>query len=329
MGGIPGHPEIFFFRRGTMSLPNFAYFQGSIVPYSQAKVGVLTHTFNYGTGVFGGLRAYWNEKDGQLYLFRPLDHFRRFLDSTRLLDMSLPHTPAQLAEVTVDLLRREARREDTYVRPLAYIPDEAIGVRLHDLHADITIVSVPFGRYIEDEEGSHVTFSSWRRIDDNCIPARGKVIGAYVNSAFIKTDAMRGGYDEAIVLNQDGHISEGSAENFFLVRNGVLVTPPVTDNILEGITRRTVIQLAREELGMTVVERPIDRTEVYVAEEAFFCGTGVQIVAITRVDHRRIADGKMGPFVSRLRDLYFRIVRGTEPKFKDWNTPIYAKPVRA
>jgi branched-chain amino acid aminotransferase len=239
--------------------------------------------------------------------------------------MELPHTPQQLAGVTVELLRAEARKEDTYVRPLAYIPDETVGVRLHDLHADITIVSIPFGRYIESEEGSSVTFSSWRRIDDNSIPARGKIIGAYVNSAFIKTDAIRAGYDEALVLNADGHIAEGSAENFFMVKGGVLVTPPVTDNILEGITRRTVIQLAREELGMTVVERPIDRTEVYLAEEAFFCGTGVQIAAIAHVDKRPVADGKMGPFVEKLRDLYFRIVRGMEPKFSEWNVPVYPK----
>jgi branched-chain amino acid aminotransferase len=310
-----------------MPLPNFAFFKGKIVPYEQAKVGVLTHTMNYGTGVFGGLRAYWNDKERQLYLFRPLDHYRRFLDSARLLDMNLPYTPPQLAAITVELLNKEMRREDTYIRPLAYVPDEQVGVRLHDLHADISIVSIPFGRYIESEEGSHVTFSSWRRIDDNSIPARGKIIGSYVNSAFIKTDAMRAGYDEAIVLNQDGHISEGSAENFFMVRGGVLVTPPVTDNILEGITRRTVIQLAREELGTTVVERPIDRTEVYLAEEAFFCGTGVQICSITRVDHRPIADGKMGPFVTKLRDLYFNIVRGMTPKYRDWNTPIYPAPL--
>jgi branched-chain amino acid aminotransferase len=308
-----------------MTLPKFAYFKGHVVPYEQAKIGVLTHTFNYGTGVFGGLRAYWNEEEKQLYLFRPLDHFRRFLDSSRLLCMELPHSPQQLTDVTIELLRAEARQEDTYVRPLAYVPDETVGVRLHDLHSDIAIVSIPFGRYIQSEEGSSVTFSSWRRIDDNSIPARGKVIGAYVNSAFIKTDAVRAGYDEAIVLNDDGHVSEGSAENFFMVRNGVLVTPPLTDNILEGITRRTVIQLAREELGMTVVERPIDRTEVYLAEEAFFCGTGVQIAAIAHVDKRPIADGKMGPFVGKLRDLYFRIVRGMEPKFRDWNVPVYSK----
>jgi branched-chain amino acid aminotransferase len=312
-----------------MPLPNFAFFQGKIVPYSQAKVGVLNHTLNYGTGAFGGLRAYWNEKDRQLYLFRPLDHFRRFLNSTRLLLMELPYTPEQLMAATVEMLRKEARQEDTYIRPLAYVPDEVIGVRLHDLHADVSITSIPFGRYIDSEEGTHATFSSWRRIDDNSIPARGKIIGAYVNSAFIKTDAMRSGFDEAIVLNQDGHVSEGSAENFFIVRNGLLVTPPVTDNILEGITRRTVIQLAREELGMEVVERSIDRTEVYLAEEAFFCGTGVQIAAIVKVDHRPIADGKMGPFVSKLRDLYFNIVRGMEPKFRPWNMPIYESPLPA
>ena len=310
-----------------MALPNFAYFDGKIVPYGEAKVGVLTHTLNYGTGVFGGLRAYWNESEEQLYLFRPLDHYRRFLNSARLLSMQLPHTPVQLTEVTVELLRKEARREDTYVRPLAYVPDETIGVRLHDLHAAISIVSVPMGRYIESEEGSNATFSSWRRIDDNSIPARGKIIGAYANSAFIKTDAMLSGYDEAIVLNQDGHISEGSAENIFLIRGGVLVTPPVTDNILEGITRRTVMQLARDELGMTAVERPVDRTEIYLAEEAFFCGTGVQICAIASVDHRPVGDGRMGPFVTKLRDLYFRIVKGMEPKYRDWNTPIY--PVKA
>ena len=279
-----------------MTLPNYAYFKGKIVPYEQAKVGVLNHTFNYGTGVFGGLRAYWNEKDDQLYLFRPLDHFRRFLDSTRLLSMELPHTPQQLADATVELLRAEARKEDTYIRPLAFVPDETVGVRLHDLHADITIVSIPFGRYIESEEGSSVTFSSWRRIDDNSIPARGKIIGAYVNSAFIKTDAIRAGYDEAIVLNADGHISEGSAEISFMVKGGVRV----------GRGRS-------------------DGAEVSRAEEAFFCGTGVQIAAIAHVDKRPIADGKMGPFVGKLRDLYFRIVRGMEPKFRPWNVAIYPK----
>jgi branched-chain amino acid aminotransferase len=187
------------------------------------------------------------------------------------------------------------------------------------------MVAVPFGRYLEHEEGAHATISSWRRVDDNSIPARGKITGSYVNSALIKTDAQRSGFDEAIVLNADGHVTEGSAENFFMVRHGALVTPPITDNILEGITRRTLMALARDELGLTVIERPIDRTEVYLAEEAFFCGTGVQIAAITRIDHRTLGDGRMGPVVTGLRDLYFRVVRGEVSKYASWLTPVYAR----
>jgi len=185
------------------------------------------------------------------------------------------------------------------------------------------VMAIPFGQYVENEEGSHVTISSWRRIDDNMIPARGKIAGAYVNSAFIKTDAQRAGFDEAIVLNADGHVAEGSAENIFLVRKGVLCTPPVTDNILEGITRRTVIMLLKEEMGVEVIERPIDRTEVYLAEEIFFCGTGVQIAAITKVDHRPIGTGQMGPVTAQLRKVYFDVVRGHNPKYREFCYPVY------
>ena len=306
-----------------MAGPTFAFFEGRIVPYAQAHVGMLNHTLNYGTGVFGGLRAYWNETRAQLYLFRPLDHFRRFIESSRLLNMQLPYDGADLLRHTVDLLRAEEHKADMYIRPLAYFAEEMIGVRLHDLQARVAIVAVPFGRYLEHEEGAHATISSWRRVDDNSIPARGKITGSYVNSALIKTDALRSGYDEAIVLNSDGHVAEGSAENFFMVRHGELITPPITDNILEGITRRTLMTLARDDLGLTVVERPIDRTEVYLAEEAFFCGTGVQIAAITRIDHRPLGEGRMGPVVTRLRDLYFQVVRGGEAKYSSWLTPVY------
>ncbi|MEK7787761.1 MAG: aminotransferase class IV, partial [Chloroflexota bacterium] len=208
-------------------------------------------------------------------------------------------------------------------RPLAFYTDEIIGVRLHDLTPEISMVALPFGRYVENEEGAHVTISSWRRVDDNSIPARGKIAGAYVNSAFVKTDAQRAGFDEAIVLNQDGHMAEGSAENLYLIRDGAVITPPITDNILEGITRRTVMSLLREELGVEVIERPIDRTEIYIADEAFFSGTGVQIAAITRVDHRPVGTGKMGPIVSELRDLYFNVVRGNVPKYRHWCAPVY------
>ncbi len=308
-----------------MAGPTFAFFEGRIVPYAQAHVGVLNHSLNYGTGVFGGLRAYWNEARAQLYLFRPLDHFRRFIESSRLLNMQLPYDDAQLLTHTLELLRAEEIRGDVYVRPLAYFTEEMIGVRLHELQARVAIVAVPFGRYLEHEEGAHATISSWRRVDDNSIPARGKITGSYVNSALVKTDAQRSGFDEAIVLTQDGHVAEGSAENFFMVRHGALITPPITDNILEGITRRTLIALARDELGLTVIERSIDRTEVYLAEEAFFCGTGVQIAAITRIDHRTLGDGHMGPVVTGLRDIYFRVVRGEVAKYTSWLAPVYAR----
>jgi branched-chain amino acid aminotransferase len=306
-----------------VTLPKYAFFKGRIVPYSEAKVGVLTHTLNYGTGVFGGVRAYWNAEEEQLFLFKPQDHYRRFLDSAKLLLMSPPQSEADLVQVTIDLLRKENHHTDCYVRPICYYSDEIIGVRLHDLHPEITIVAIPFGQYVENEEGIHVTISSWKRVDDNMIPARGKISGAYVNSAFIKTDAQRAGFDEAIVLNQDGHISEGSAENFFLIRRGIVHTPSVTENILEGITRRTVIRMLRDDMGIEVVERPIDRTEVYLAEEAFFCGTGVQIAAITAVDHRPIGSGHMGPITNGLRQIYFDAVRGRSPKYREFCAPVY------
>jgi len=306
-----------------MPTPNYAFFRGKVVPYSEAKVGVMTHALNYGTAVFGGMRGYWNEDEQQLFVFRPHDHFKRFLQSSTLLCMDLPYSEEELTGHLMELLRTEGHKGDVYIRPLAFMGDEIIGVRLHNLHPEVSIVTVPFGRYVDKEEGAHVTISSWRRVDDNSIPARGKVAGAYVNSAFIKTDAERAGFDEALVLNQDGHLSEGSAENLYLVRDGVVITPPVTDNILEGITRRTVFTLLREEMGVEVVERPIDRTEVYIADECFFSGTGVQIAAITRVDHRPVGKGTMGHIVSELRDLYFNVVRGKVKQYRHWCAPVY------
>ena len=305
-------------------LPQFAYFEGRIIPYAEAKVGVLTMALNYGTGCFGGIRGYWNEEAQQLFVFRPLDHYKRFLNSAKILMMSLGLSAEQLVEITLEVLRAEGQRQDVYIRPLAYQADEGIGVRLHEVRSTVSICAIPFGSYMT-EAGAHVTFSSWRRVDDNSIPPRGKISGAYVNSAFIKTDAHLGGYDEGLVLNQDGHISEGSAANFFMLRDGVISTPCITDNSLEGITRRTVIQLLRDELGLTVVERSIDRSEVYVADEAWFCGTGVQVAPITQVDHRPIGTGQSGPVVSKLRDLFFNVVRGQVAKYRDWLVPVYKK----
>ncbi len=305
-----------------MDLPKHAFFQGRIVPYSEAKVGVATHALNYGTAVFGGLRGYWNEEKKKLFVFRPMDHYRRFLLSCRLLCMTVEHTPESLTQLTLELLRKDNYQQDIYIRPLAYKADEVVGVRLHDLKDELTIFALPFGLYVKNDTRAHVTVSSWRRIDDNMIPARGKISGAYANSALIKTDAARAGFDEALVLTQDGHLSEGSAMNLFIVRDNVLITPSVTENILEGITRRTVIELARNELKLTVVERPIDRTEIYICDELILTGTAAQVTVATRVDHRPIGNGVMGPVGEGLRKLFEGVVRGNNPKYAHWNVAV-------
>lgn len=305
------------------ALPRYALFKGRVVPYSQAQVGVLTHALNYGTAAFGGLRAYFNPAAQELFVFRAEDHIQRFLSSARLLCMELPYTAAQLLAGLRELLRTEGYRQDLYIRPLAFYADELIGVRLHDLTAEVSMVAMPFGTYLKSEEGAHATVSSWRRVDDNMIPARGKIAGSYVNSAFAKSDAVRAGFEEAIVLNADGHVSEASAANIFIVRDGAVITPPVTDNILEGITRRTLATILHDELGVPMIERTIDRTELYLAQEVFIAGTGVQISAITRIDHRKVGTGAMGPITSELRRRFFPIVRGEVEKYRHWLTPIY------
>jgi len=306
-------------------VPKFAFFQGQIVPFEQAKISIMTHAFNYGTGCFEGIRAYWNTDEEQLYILKMREHYQRFMHNWRVLCIDLDYSIEDLESWTVELLHREGYEQDTYIRPLAYKSSLVIGVRLHDLEDDLAIFAEPFGKYIEKEEGASVCVSSWRRISDTAIPARGKITGAYINSAFAKTEAILNGFDEAIVLNQDGHISEGSAENLFIVRDRVLITPPLSDNILEGITRSVMIQLARDELGLEAIERPIDRTELYVADEAFFCGTGVQVAAIASVDHRPVGTGKLGPVVRQLREVYFAAVRGQLPRYRSWLTPVYEK----
>jgi branched-chain amino acid aminotransferase len=312
-----------------MNQPINAYFQGKIVPYSEAKIGVLTHALNYGTAVFGGIRGYWNAEKEQIFIFRPLDHYRRFVNSARLLCIDLDETPESLTQITIELLRADNYHRDVYIRPLAFKSDELIGVRLHDLNFALSIVAVPFDRYIEHDTNAHVTISSWRRVDDNVIPARGKISGAYVNSALIKTDATQAGFDEALVLTQEGHLSEGSAMNIFMVKDKVIITPPVTENILEGITRKSVIELIRQELNLEVVERPIDRTEIYLCDEFFMTGTAAQITAVTKVDHREIGNGVMGPLTTELRSLLGDVMRGKVSKYRHWNTAIYADQTQA
>ncbi len=304
--------------------PKFAFFKGQIVPFEQATVSVMTHAFNYGTGVFGGMRGYWNPDEEQLFIFRPFEHFERFNQSAGLIRIKTGLSPEELTHVLIDLLRAEGFRENCYIRPLAFKSTEMIGVRLHDVEDEVTMFALPFGSYIDNEDGAHVCFSAWRRVEDNAIPARGKITGAYANSALIKSDAILAGYDEALVLNEDGHVGESSAANIFMVRRGVVITPPTHANVLEGIVRRSIIEIARDDLGLEVVEREIDRSEVYLADELFLCGTGIQVAAVTKVEHRPIGTGMMGSVTRQIRDRFFDVVKGRVAKYRHWLTPVYA-----
>jgi branched-chain amino acid aminotransferase len=299
-----------------------AFFKDRILPYAEAQLGLLTHALNYGTGVFAGIRGYWNKDEGKLFVFRLADHMRRFHESARLLRMSLALSEDANATAILDLLRAEGLRQDCYIRALAFYSDEAIGVRLHGLKPVVAAVALPFGLYIDKAEGAHCTVSSWRRPDDNVVPPRGKITGSYINSAFAKSDAELAGFDEAILLNRDGRVSEGSGENIFLIRRGIAVTPSLDQSVLEGITRRSLITLLRDELGMAVEERPVERGELYLADEIFLTGTAAQITAVTRIDHRPIGTGQMGSVTSRLRSLFFDVVRGRSPKYRTWCTPV-------
>jgi len=305
-----------------VDLSKHAFFEGKIVPLSEAKISIATHGFLYGTAVFGGMRAYWNEEKKNLFVFRPYDHFRRLLHSARMMAMQTSFDEESLIQLTLDVLRTDDWQQDIYLRPTFYKADMGIGVKLHDLKDEFCMFVMAFDKYVKNDTNAHVTVSSWRRVDDNVIPARGKVAGAYANSALIKTDANRAGFDEALVLDNNGHISEGSAMNIFMLRDGILVTPPVTDNILEGITRRSVIELARKELGLTVMERSIDRTEVYICEEMFMTGTAAQITAVTKVDHRLVGNGVMGPITTKLRVMYEDILRGKNKTYEHWNVVV-------
>ena len=301
----------------------YAYFKGKFVPFDQAKISVANNTFQYGTGVFEGIRAYWNADQRQLYVFRLVEHFARMLRNCRVLKLDIGKDEKELSEITVELLRKNHPETDTYIRPIAYIDSEGLGPKFVGYPTGFAIYTIPLGDYIDVSSGIKVAFSSWRRINDNTIPARCKVTGGYVNSALAKTEALEHGYDEAIFLTENGFISEGSAENIFLVRGGKLITPALSEDILEGITRETVIELAREELGIETIERPIGRTELYVADEAFLCGTGAQVSPMTEVDKRPLGNGRIGPITAKIQALYFDVVKGKQKKYMHWLTPVY------
>src|SRR5918911_242090 len=300
--------------------PDGPYPGGELVRVGDIRLSPATHALNYGTGVFEGIRAYWNEQRGTLQVLKMREHYERFERSCRLLRIELPNTVEELCEVTLEILSRNAPRKDTYVRPLAYKAAESVGVNLKG-ETELSIFTVPMGNYVE-LTGLKVCVSSWRRTPDNAIPARAKCTGSYVNTALAVDEAHMAGYDDAIFLTQDGQVSEASAANIFLVRKGQLITPPVTADILEGITRDAVMELAGKELGMAVIERAVDRTELYAADEVFLSGTGFQIAPVVEVDDRHIGTGEMGPIAARLQELYFKAARGDWPDYAHWTVPV-------
>jgi branched-chain amino acid aminotransferase len=297
------------------------YFEGDFVPMRDAKVSIMTHAFMYGTATFEGIRAYWNEEQGRLYGLRIREHVERIRQSCKILLMKDVPSVDDLTGLIMETVRRNGFREDVYIRPSFYKSTRAIGVRLHDLDNELYIVALPFGNYIDTDHGVRLMTSSWRRNADEALPARGKIVGGYVNMAFQKSEAELNGYDEAVVLTADGHVNESSAANIFVVRDGVALTPPVSDDLLEGVTRKGLMELLHNE-GIPVLERSIDRSELYVADEVFVCGTGVQVSPVIEVDHRPVGAGTIGPISGLVRDRYFEAVRGRRPEYAHWLTAI-------
>jgi branched-chain amino acid aminotransferase len=296
---------------------------GEYVRYRDVSLRLMTHAFSYGTGCFEGMRAYWNQRTSQLYLLQAVPHFQRLLRSARVLRMSVDYSVEQLVEAAGEILRRNKFEQDCFLRPNVFKSGEEIGVRLTGMRDSVTIHALPFGNYIDMDRGLRCIVSSWRRISDQSLPARAKISGSYVNSALAKSEALDAGFDEAIVLGDNGHVSEGSAENLFIVRDGVVYTPPVTDDILEGITRGCVIELLRKELEIQVIERSIDRTELYVCDEVLLCGSAAQVTPVIEIDRRQVGNGEVGEVARRLQASYFSAVKGDNPTYSNWLTPIY------
>jgi len=303
-------------------MPSYAFFQKQFVPLSQAKIGIMTHCLHYGTAIFEGIRGNWNSQQKQMYLFRLKEHYERLHNGCRVLKISLPYSVDELCQITVELVQKCGFQEDIYIRPLAYKSSESLGVRLHSLEDDFFILVIPWGPYL-DMDRARCSVSSWRRPDDNVIPPQVKITGLYVNNALAKTEAVENGFDEAIMLTPDGHVSEGSGENIFLVIDGKLVTPSSYSNILMGITRDTAIRLAKNELGIETIERPIDRSELYTAQECFLTGTAAHITPVAEIDRRKIGNGEIGEITGKLQKLYSEVIRGNNPKYIDWCTPAY------
>jgi branched-chain amino acid aminotransferase len=303
--------------------PNLiVYFKGQYMPMREAQVGILTHALHYGTGVFEGIRAYWDKAEDEMFLLRAVEHYARWKQNCGILRIGVPASPEELCSITLELLRRNNMRTNAYIRPLAYKSAERIGVATDDEDA-FAIIAMPFGEYLHNDKGLHVGVSSWRRVEDNAIPARGKICGAYVNSALATDDARRCGFDEALFLNESGHVAEGATCNLFMVRKGKLITPAATENVLEGITRDSIMELAQRELGLQVVERAIDRSELYLCDELFFTGTAVGVMPILQVDHRPVRNAAIGLITAQIQKLYFDATHGHIQAYRRWLAPVY------
>ena len=298
-----------------------AYLDGKFTPLADAKVSIATHALQYGTGVFEGIRAYWNPAQEQLYVFRLREHFERMANSVKIVRIALPGDPDALSEIALELLRKNGFKSDVYVRPLAFKAARSVKVALHGLRDGFGMYAFPLGAYLPTG-GLAARTASWRRTSDDAIPARGKLTGAYINTALAVDEAHDFEADEAIFLTADGHVSEGGGANIFMVRDGTLITPPVTDDILEGITRDSILELASE-LGILVQERQIDRTELYVADEVFFCGTGAQVAPCVKIDGRVVGEGAIGPIAKKIGEVYHAIAHGDDKRHAEWRTAVY------
>jgi len=283
----------------------------------------MTHAFNYGTGVFEGIRAYWNQGKNQMFILKPREHYERLQTSAKALKIKINYSLDELIKINVELCKRNAYKEDVYIRPIAYKSQEKIGLGLTGIEDDFCMFLSPFGAYLDISKGISVCISSWRRISDDSLPQGAKITGAYVNSSLAKAEAIEKGYDEAILLSPDGTVAEGSGENLFLIKNGKLITPPLDEIILPGITRVSIMELAKKELQIDSFEKFVSKDEVFEADELFFCGTGAQISPIVKVDGKKIKDGKVGLLTKKLQEIYFRAAKGDDPEYKNWVTPVY------
>lgn len=301
----------------------YAFFKGKIVPIEEAKISIVTHAFNYGTAVFEGVRGYWNPGQKQMFILKLREHYERLQRSALALRINLKYPLEKMIQITVELAKRNGYHEDIYIRPLAYKSQEKIGLGLTGIDDDFCMFVSPFGAYLDISKGIKVCISSWRRIPSQSMPQGAKITGAYVNSSLAKAEALEKGYDEAILLSPEGTVAEGSGQNLFLAKDGKLITPPLTEIILPGITRISIIELAEKELGIQTIERHVTRDELFTADELFLCGTASEVSAIGEVDGKKIKDGKIGPITKALQEIYFKAAKGDNPKYSDWLTPVY------